>query len=393
MRILVLTPTFLPAVGGAELVLLEVYRRLAARHDVRLVTPLLQEELLREQGSDEYETQVNFPVERYRDAVTLMKIPGHRLTGGAIPPFSLSAVGAIRRAIRTFQPHVLNVHYMMPTGLAGVIAERWMGVPTVVTMNGRDVPGPGVPPLWRWWQRAMLALVTDVTYVSEYCRNAVYGLGNGRGRVIYNGVDIPPASGDGALLRRQLGIAPQEPVIFALQRLALDKRIEVLLRAFQACRRETGAGVLIIGGKGPQESALRALTAEMGLEKDVRFIGYIPRASLGSYFLACDLFAFHSTFETFGIVIAQAMSYGKAVVTARNTSLPEVTGDGGIMVDTGDWQAFGQAMARLIRDEPERIRLGEAGRRRAELLFNWDRIAEQYEATLIKAAGRTTDAT
>lgn len=388
MRILVLTPTFLPAIGGAELVLLEVYRRLATRHDVRLVTPFLPERLLREQGSDEYEAWVNFPVERYHDTVTLIKIPGHRLTGGAIPPFSQSAVGAINRAILTFRPEVLNVHYMMPTGLAGLLAERWMGVPTVVTMNGRDVPGPGVPPLWRWWQRAMLAGVSDVTYVSEYCRNAVYGQGSGKGRVIYNGVDIPPASGDGARVRQQLGIAPQEPVIFALQRLARDKRVEVLLKAFQACRREAGAGVLIIGGKGPQESALRALSAELGLEKDVRFVGYIPQADLGSYFLACDLFAFHSTFETFGIVLAQAMSYGKAVVTARNTSLPEVVGDGGIVVETGDWQAFGQAMARLIGNEPERTRLGQMGRRRAEALFNWDRIAEQYEATLRLAAGR-----
>lgn len=392
MRILVLTPTFLPVVGGAELVLLEVYRRLAVRHEVRLLTPSLPDGLLQEQGSDEYNTLVTFPVERYHDRISFMKIPGHRWTAGAIPPFSLSAVTAVRRAVKAFRPHVLNVHYLMPTGLAGLVADQWLGIPTVVTLNGRDVPGPGVPTLWRWWQRILLMVVSDATYISEYCKDAICGKNRAKGHVIYAGVDIPPLPGDGALVRRQLGIAPHEPVIFALQRLALDKRVEVLLRAFQVCRRETGTGVLIIGGKGPREPALRALTAELGLEKDVRFVGYIPRASLGSYFLACDLFAFHSTFETFGIVIAQAMSYGKAVVTVRNTSLPEVTGDGGIVVDTGDWRAFGQALARLIRNEPERIRLGEAGRRRAELLFNWDRIAEQYETILIRAAGRKADA-
>jgi glycosyltransferase involved in cell wall biosynthesis len=393
VRILVLTPTFLPAVGGAELVLLEVYRRLAVRHEVRLLTPSLPAGLLQEQGSGEYDTLVTFPVERYHDRISFMNVPGHRWTAGAVPPFSLSAVTAVRRVAKTFRPQVLNVHYVMPTGLAGLVAEQWLGIPTVATLSGRDVPGPGVPPLWRWWQRVLLAGLSDATYISEYCREALYGKGPAKGRVIYAGVDSPPPPGDGALVRRQLGIAPHEPVIFALQRLALDKRVEVLLRAFHACRRETGAGVLIIGGKGPREPALRALTAELGLEKDVRFVGYIPRADLGSYFLACDLFAFHSTFETFGIVVAQAMSYGKAVVTVRNTSLPEVTGDGGIVVDTGDWRAFGQAMARLIRDEPERARLGAAGRRRAERLFNWDRIAEHYEAALIRAAGHQADAT
>jgi len=150
MRILVLTPTFLPVVGGAELVLFEVYRRLARRHEVRLVTPFLAAELLRDQASGEYDSLVPFPVDRYHDRVSFMRIPGHRWSGGAIPPFSLSAVAAIRDAVRRFSPDVLNVHYLMPTGLAGVVAERWLGVPTVMTMNGRDAPGPGFPPLWRW---------------------------------------------------------------------------------------------------------------------------------------------------------------------------------------------------------------------------------------------------
>ena len=62
MKILVLTPTFLPVVGGAELVVLEVYRRLARHHEVRLLTPVLGAELVRAFGADEYDSLVNFPV-------------------------------------------------------------------------------------------------------------------------------------------------------------------------------------------------------------------------------------------------------------------------------------------------------------------------------------------
>ncbi|MGH9897199.1 MAG: glycosyltransferase, partial [bacterium] len=58
------------------------------------------------------------------------------------------------------------------------------------------------------------------------------------------------------------------------------------------------------------------------------------------------------------------------------------------LVKTGDWQGFGDALARLVEDEALRRRLGEAGRTRAEALFNWDRIAEQYETALTHAAGR-----
>lgn len=387
MKILVLTPTFLPVVGGAELVIFEVYRRLARRHEVLLVTPVLSPDLLRDQASEEYENHIPFCVERYLDRMSFMRIPGHRWSGGAIPPFSLSAVAAVHQAAQRFNPDVLNVHYLMPTGLAGVVAERWLGIPTVVTLNGRDVPGPGVPVLWRWWQRVFLALVTDVTYGSHYCRKTIYRGTHVRGQVVYNGVEIPPPPGDGVSVRQKLDLPAGEPLIFSLQRLGPEKRVDVLLRAFRHCRDRAGAGILAIGGKGPEEMRLRALATDLGIEKWVRFVGYIPHANLGSFFIGCDLFAFHSTFETFGVVVAQAMSYGRAVVTVRNTALPEVLGNGGLLVETGDWRGFGEAMATLIQDEALRRRMGEAGCVRAETLFNWDRIAEQYEAVLGRAAG------
>ena len=100
MRILVLTPTFLPVVGGAELVLYEVYRRLGTRHEVLLITPILSDELLAKYASNEYaDSRIPFEVRRYQDRVTMMKVPGHRLSGGLIPPFSVSAVTATRAAI------------------------------------------------------------------------------------------------------------------------------------------------------------------------------------------------------------------------------------------------------------------------------------------------------
>jgi glycosyltransferase involved in cell wall biosynthesis len=279
----------------------------------------------------------------------------------------------------------------MPTGLAGVVAQRALGVPTVLTLNGRDVPGPGVPALWRWWQRALLSSVADATYVSGYCRDAVYGAGRARracGEVIYNGVDLPPASGNRALLRRRLGIDEDERVVFALQRLAREKRVDVLLLALRRCL-DIGTPIrLVIGGTGADAESLRARAGELGVDKHVCFAGYIPRAELADYFAAADVFALHSTFETFGIAVAQAMSYGLPIVTVRSTALPEVLGDGGVLVEPGDADAFGDALAALAGDEQRCAVLGERGRRRAEALFSWDTVADGYEAVLRRAVER-----
>jgi phosphatidylinositol alpha-1,6-mannosyltransferase len=255
-------------------------------------------------------------------------------------------------------------------------------------MNGRDVPGPGVPALWRWWQRALLARVAAATYVSGYCRAALYGAGAGRGEVVHNGVEVPPPPGDGAAVRARLELGADEPMVFALQRLAPEKRVDVLLHALRVCLDRTGRGTLVIGGAGPEKPRLAALAVELGVAEHVRLTGYVPRAEVAGHFEACDLFAFHSTFETFGLVVAQAMSHGRAVVTVRNTALPEVLGEGGVLVPTGDARAFGEAMAALLEDAAARRRLGAAGRARAAALFAWDRVADRYEAVLARAARR-----
>ncbi len=66
MRILVITPTFLPAIGGAELVILQVYRRIANEHSVLVLTPELSQNLLNDNGSNEYDHLINFDVVRYK---------------------------------------------------------------------------------------------------------------------------------------------------------------------------------------------------------------------------------------------------------------------------------------------------------------------------------------
>src|SRR5262249_61914026 len=133
------------------------------------------------------------------------------------------------------------------------------------TMTGRAVPGPGVPPLWRWWQRSLIALVSEATYVSAYCRDAIYGTDRGRGEVVANGVEIPPPPGDGTRLRAALEVPPGDCLVFALQRLAPEKRVDVLLRALRRCLDVGTAGTLGRGGTRAEAPAPPALAPRLGL--------------------------------------------------------------------------------------------------------------------------------
>jgi len=386
MRILVLTPAFLPIVGGAEIVLLEVYRRLSTRHDVLLLTAD------KGGGTSDMDHLINFPVIRYKDRFTTMRFRGHRKTGGVVPPFSLSAVKAAGQALRDFRPDVLNTHYMSPTGLATVVAQKRFRVPSVLTFTGRDVPGPGTPYCWKHYGRWVAHRLADVTYVTDYCRRALFGDSEAPpGHVILAGIDLERFHPkiDGAGVRQSFDLAPETPLLFAMQRLSAEKRVDVVINAMPMILQKHPRAVLVIGGSGPSKSDLVSLTKKLGLEHSVRFCGYIPDPDLPRYYAAADMFVFHSTFETFGIVLAEAMATAKAVVSVNSTAIPDVVtnGETGMLVPPHDPEALAEKVIFLLDNPSERERLGKNGREWAENHFDWDKIAGQYE-TVLEAAAR-----
>jgi glycosyltransferase involved in cell wall biosynthesis len=155
-------------------------------------------------------------------------------------------------------------------------------------------------------------------------------------------------------------------------------------------RRHPGA-LLIIGGKGAALDGLESLAKGLGVSRSVRFAGYVPDAELPGYYAAADVFVFHSTYETFGIVLAEAMAAGKAIVSVNSTAIPEVVSQGitGMLVPPLDPEALSNEVIRLLDSPGERARLGKNARKWAEENLDWNVIAAQYEETLQNAARRS----
>ena len=319
-----------------------------------------------------------------------MTIRGHKVTWGLIPPFSLSAISAIKQQIENFKPDVINVHYVMPTGLSGLYAQIIKKIPVVITYNGRDVPGPGVPRLWKYWHRFVGGNSADMTFVSGYCREAIYGSKLNAGHVIYNGVDQPVAVSVSQKreLKDRLNLKDNEHVLFALQRLDPLKRVDVLIQCLPKILQHHPCTRLIVGGKGSDLSRLKNLASDLNVADRVHFAGFISQDELPVYFSLADLFVFHSTYETFGMVLAEAMNYGKAIVSVENTAIKEVVdkGENGILVPTLDAKAFSSAVIDLLGNAAKRHRFGLHGIQKAQRLFRWDHIARQYDEIFRKAA-------
>jgi len=392
MKILVITPTYFPVMGGAEMGIYEIFSRLSLRHEVRILTPRLTEKQSENYGREDAEARPagSLEVIHFKDRLNLDYPPVQWRSKGLIPPFSLSCVRAALDVIRGGRPDIVNVFYAVPTGLAGAVIKKKCRLPVVLSLIGRDIPGPGIPVFWKNHVRRTARWVSEVIFISGYGRTAVFGPRSREGTVIPFGVDTDRFRPDidGRPVREALGIPSGALALFALQRLDRWKRADVLVRAMKILTGRIDA-YLVIGGKGPEKGPLTDLARSLGISSRIIFAGYVPESDLPAYYSMADIFAFHSTYETFGVVLVQAMAAGKPVVSADSTAIPELIENGvnGLLVPALDEKAFAEAVLSLHADRSTLKRFSVESRKRAVEKFQWDRIATQYEDVFLGCLG------
>jgi glycosyltransferase involved in cell wall biosynthesis len=156
------------------------------------------------------------------------------------------------------------------------------------------------------------------------------------------------------------------------------KNVETLVRAY-ALLRSRGSddhGLVLAGPRGWQYEPIFELTRQLGLEDAVTFPGFVPDDDLPLWYSSATVFAFPSRYEGFGLPLLEAMACGTPVVSSNASSLPEVVGDAGLLVDPSDVEGLCSALRQLLEDEPLRQALSAAGRVRARR-FSWQRTASE----------------
>jgi glycosyltransferase involved in cell wall biosynthesis len=115
--------------------------------------------------------------------------------------------------------------------------------------------------------------------------------------------------------------------------------------------------------------------------------GYLPDAALRAVLRHAAVFAMPSRGEGFGLVYLEAMRAGIPCLGSRDDAAADVIVDGetGLLVPRQDTDAIAGAIARLLTDEPMRLRLGEAGRRRYENVFTYPRFRARLAGLLARA--------
>lgn len=213
-----------------------------------------------------------------------------------------------------------------------------------------------------------------------------YGVDPNRIEIIHSGIDPalrrPP---DAALLafRRYYGI--HDRFILSLCTREPRKNLVGLVRAFELLKNDAACRdvqLVIAGPRGWLEGELMRTIRSSPVSHRIHLIGPIERHQRASAYGAASLLAYPSFFEGFGFPPLEAMACGVPTVASQNSSIPEVVGDAGLLVDPYDIQAMATAMKEVLSDRSLAAHLISKGTARSTR-FTWQQAAERTLETLV----------
>jgi len=237
-----------------------------------------------------------------------------------------------------------------------------------------------------------------VIAISESTRSDVvrlFGVPRSKVDVAYPGVSetFRPLPAEAVAALRSERKLP-DPFVLYLGTLEPRKSVDTLVKAFAEARR-AGAGansrlhLVLAGARGWWYEDLFRLIQSLDLTDVVHLPGYVPEAELPLWYNAAAVFVYPSSYEGFGLPVAEALACGRPVVTTTVSSLPEAGGDAALLVPPGDVPALADGIQRALRLSPEELARGPAH----SALFTWADTAAKtvaaYRLALQRAAGGT----
>ena len=165
------------------------------------------------------------------------------------------------------------------------------------------------------------------------------------------------------------------------------KNLITLLQSFRKLkdRYHIPQQLLIVGAKGWKDSDIFNEYKKLRLENDVVFPGYIPDADMPKLYSGAELLIFPSIYEGFGLPVLEAMACGCPVVASNRSSIPEIVGDSGLLVEPMDTEAIAEGIQKLLNDENFRKDCCQKGLARAKL-FSWEKTARKIHDVLLELA-------
>lgn len=363
MKIVLVSPYYLPSVGGVQQYVSTIAQKLKDDHDIVVVTT--------QQSASEARHEIVDGVTIYRLPVLL------RVSNTPYHPLWKRHFAAIFKKER---PDVINAHAPVPW--FADMAERASGaIPFVITYHsGSMKKGSALSDvIIHAYEKQVLTktLRSSSQVVAVYPAFIRQLIGSSR-RIEH----ITPGI-DTAFFTPLKTSQHDYDLLFAgrLEKTSAWKGIPVLLEAFAALNTNDRSTKLCIAGDGDARSDYELLAKQLGIEHAVHFAGALSQQQLRDAYRKSKVVVLPSLSEaeSFGMVIAEAASCGTPAIGTNIGGIPYVIDDGisGLLVAPNEPTDLAKALQKLLGDEPYRKKLGSAARKRAEALFSVESFAKK----------------
>ncbi|PPL01208.1 N-acetyl-alpha-D-glucosaminyl L-malate synthase BshA [Parapedobacter indicus] len=367
-----------PTFGGSGVVATELGKALAANgHQIHFITY-------------SQPARLDFFSENlYYHEVTISKYPLFDF-----PPYELALASKLVDVVRFEKLDVLHVHYAIPHASAAFMAKQILAtygidIPVVTTLHGTDITLVGKDASYSPVVTFSINQSDGVTAVSTNLKEETLNYFDVKReiRVIPNFVDLSRFS----LKPRQhfkQAIAPgDERILVHTSNFRKVKRTTDVIQIFKKVQEKIPSKLLMVGD-GPERTHAEKLSRELGVDKDIRFLG--KQDAIEEILSVSDLFIIPSGSESFGLAALEAMACKVPVISSNTGGLPELNIDGvtGYLSDVGDVDAMAINAIHILEDSARLEQFKEAALKRAKdfQLANIMPLYEQYYQEVISGS-------
>jgi len=285
---------------------------------------------------------------------------------------------------------LLHVHYAIPHAAAAYMAKsilkkKNIHIPVVTTLHGTDISLVGLDSAYAPVVEFSINESDIVTSVSDSLKKQTVDYFDTIKdiEVIYNFIDHSKFTRKEDLEFKQ-SIAPNgEFILSHTSNFRKLKRVDDAIRVFEEIYREVPSKLLLIGD-GPERPRLVALSREIGLHKEIIFLG--KQDAVERILSISDLFLLPSELESFGLAALEAMAVQVPVISSNTGGIPEVNihGETGFLSDVGDVKDMAKNALTLLQD-PKKLNAFRKNALKKANTFTKEIIVPQYEKVYEKA--------
>jgi glycosyltransferase involved in cell wall biosynthesis len=309
---------------------------------------------------------------------------------GLLPGYMAAGSVAAARLGRRGGFDVVHVHWPLPHAVLGWAARGAGQIPLVCSFYGVELTfarRAQLPLLVPFLRRA-IRTADAVTAISTYTTGLVQAIHP-------RPVDLVPFGATTPVPAVLPALPPAPPFrLLFVGRLVERKGVHYLLDAVALARREGVDVEADVVGEGPIRGALQTRARELGLDRVVRFHGFVPDAELVRHYLECHAFVLPAVVdekgdvEGLGVVIIEALAHGRGVIASQAGGIPDIVEHDrtGLLVPPGDTAALAAAIGRLAGDPALVERLGRGGRAHVEDRFSWAAVIGRLKAVYARVA-------